>query len=161
DCPARRLTTLSGRCSPSRMQSCIGNRSLQRVTAVVEGLAGASRGWTMSDQVRTPPKRNGIIAGMVLADPDQAFPLKYEKPPYEEGVKSYAPLARCDHLVAIVQVLREGGENQLHSHKNMDGFWFVLSGRVRFYGEDDVVLAECGTHEGILIPRTVKYWFES
>ena len=30
-----------------------------------------------------------------------------------------------------------------------------------FYGEDDAVLGEFGKHEGVMIPRNVKYWFES
>ena len=42
-----------------------------------------------------------------------------------------------------------------------DGFWFVLGGLVRFYGEGDKVLAELGKHEGVLIPRGFPYWFEN
>lgn len=53
------------------------------------------------------------------------------------------------------------GKTNLHSHSSVDGFWMVLSGRVRFYGEDDVVLGEFGKHEGVMIPRNFKYWFES
>jgi mannose-6-phosphate isomerase-like protein (cupin superfamily) len=36
-----------------------------------------------------------------------------------------------------------------------------LSGHARFYGEGDVVLGDLGKHEGILLPRGTKYWFES
>ena len=36
----------------------------------------------------------------------------------------------------------------------------VLGGRVRFYGVDDVVLAELGPHEGIFLPGGSRYWFE-
>jgi mannose-6-phosphate isomerase-like protein (cupin superfamily) len=57
--------------------------------------------------------------------------------------------------------VREGGENNLHSHRGMDGFWMVLAGRVRFYGPGDVVIGEFGKYEGILIPRGEQYWFES
>ena len=58
-------------------------------------------------------------------------------------------------------VLKEGGENSLHSHPNMDGFWLVLEGRVKFYTEGDKVVAELGKNEGIMVPRDYKYWFES
>ena len=60
-----------------------------------------------------------------------------------------------------VQVLKEGGDNNLHSHTGMDGFWMVLTGKVRFYGPGDEVLGEFGQHEGIVMPRNAQYWFES
>jgi hypothetical protein len=43
----------------------------------------------------------------------------------------------------------------------MDGFLFVLSGKVKFYGPGDVVIGEFAKHEGILIPAGAQYWFES
>jgi mannose-6-phosphate isomerase-like protein (cupin superfamily) len=64
-------------------------------------------------------------------------------------------------MFAMVQVLAEGGENNLHSHATLDGFWFVLKGRVRFYSDFTTVAAELGPLEGILVPRGAKYWFES
>jgi mannose-6-phosphate isomerase-like protein (cupin superfamily) len=36
----------------------------------------------------------------------------------------------------------------------------VLRGRARFYGVDDVLLAELGPNEGIFIPGGARYWFE-
>jgi len=60
-----------------------------------------------------------------------------------------------------VHVLRRGGEENLHSHKSVDGFWMVLSGKVAFYGEDGVRFGEFGPHEGIMMPRNNAYWFES
>ena len=86
--------------------------------------------------------------------------FKYERPPLDRG-KVVLRLARSDIMRANMQVLQEGGENNLHAHPNSDGFWLVLGGRVRFYGEGDVLLAELGKHEGILMPRGFKYWFES
>ncbi|NDG45361.1 MAG: hypothetical protein EBY36_11835 [Gammaproteobacteria bacterium] len=77
------------------------------------------------------------------------------------GGKAIVQLAGSDIIRGRVQVVREGGENNLHSHRGMDGFWMVLSGRVRFYGPGDVVIGEFGKHEGILIPRGEQYWFES
>jgi len=75
--------------------------------------------------------------------------------------KDITRLARTDRMIANVQVMKEGGENNLHSHAHLDGFWMVLSGRARFYGEGDALLADLGPKEGILVPRNFKYWFES
>ncbi|SRR5579884_3651111 len=86
--------------------------------------------------------------------------FKYERPPLDRG-KVVLRLARSDIMRANMQVLQEGGENNLHAHPNSDGFWLVLGGRVRFYGEGDVLIAELGQHEGLLMPRGYKYWFES
>ena len=87
--------------------------------------------------------------------------FKYEKPSDMPGGKAIVQLAGSDIIRGRVQVVREGGENNLHSHRGMDGFWMVLAGRVRFYGSGDVIIGEFGKHEGILIPRGEQYWFES
>ena len=90
--------------------------------------------------------------------------FKYAKPELPEGPyegKVITRLARTDRMMANVQVLKTGGENNLHSHRHLDGFWMVLGGRVRFYGDNDEVIAELGPREGILVPRNFKYWFES
>src|SRR4051812_20779272 len=65
--------------------------------------------------------------------------------------KVLVPLVRSDNMIAMVQFLNEGGENNLHSHTGMDGFWFVLSGRVRFYGEGNEVFGEFGAREGVYV----------
>lgn len=70
-------------------------------------------------------------------------------------------MAQSDIIRGRVQIVREGGENNLHSHKGMDGFWMVLRGRVKFYGRGDELIAELSQHEGILLPRGTEYWFES
>jgi mannose-6-phosphate isomerase-like protein (cupin superfamily) len=64
-------------------------------------------------------------------------------------------------LFATIQVVKEGGETNLHAHPHLDGVWFVMSGRARFYSDEHTLAAELGPHEGILIPRGAKYWFES
>jgi mannose-6-phosphate isomerase-like protein (cupin superfamily) len=87
--------------------------------------------------------------------------FKYEKPEDMPGQKAIVQLAGSDLIRGRVQVVREGGENNLHSHRGMDGFWMVLSGTVRFYGPGDELIGEFGKHEGILIPRGEQYWFES
>lgn len=87
--------------------------------------------------------------------------FRYRRPAQIQKKRGIAPLARSDILFSAIQVIREGGENSLHSHTAMDGFWFVLSGRARFYGAANRLIAELGRHEGMLIPRNVQYWFES
>lgn len=86
--------------------------------------------------------------------------FKYTTPPMKKP-KTIVRLCRSDLLYSSVQVLKEGGENNLHAHNAQNGFFFVLSGKVKFYGEDDKVIAELGRHEGIHIPRGFYYWFES
>ncbi|MDX1482914.1 MAG: hypothetical protein R3229_00415 [Alphaproteobacteria bacterium] len=88
----------------------------------------------------------------------QAF--RYRKPEKFASGKASVRLCDSDVLKALVQVVQDGGENNLHYHKNNDGFWLVLGGRARFYGPGDVELGEFGPHEGILIPRGARYWFE-
>jgi mannose-6-phosphate isomerase-like protein (cupin superfamily) len=90
-----------------------------------------------------------------------AKPIKYERPVLGGKPKAVKMLARTDRAFFAVQVVGEGGENNLHSHAHVDGFWFVLSGRVKFYTTDDELLGECGPLEGMLIPREFPYWFES
>ena len=87
--------------------------------------------------------------------------FSYKSPPDEGGRKVVVRLGATDVVHAHVQVVSHGGENNLHSHPKTDGIWFVLAGRCRFYGENDIVLGEFGVHEGITIGRGTKYWFES
>lgn len=88
----------------------------------------------------------------------QAF--RYDTPATEKP-KTIVWLAKTDRLFATVQVITSGGETNLHSHSHLDGFWYVLKGRARFYSDVNTVHAELGPSEGVLIPRGVKYWFES
>jgi mannose-6-phosphate isomerase-like protein (cupin superfamily) len=88
--------------------------------------------------------------------------FKYQRPDSLEKPKTFVWLCRTDRMVCDVQVVKkDGGETNLHSHSHLDGFWFVLSGRARFYGDGDALLGDLGPHEGILLPRGSKYWFES
>ena len=87
--------------------------------------------------------------------------FSYKKPDNLRRGKGIVQLAQSDIIRGRVQIVREGGENNLHSHRGMDGFWMVLAGRVKFYGPGDVLIGEFGKHEGILIPRGAEYWFES
>jgi mannose-6-phosphate isomerase-like protein (cupin superfamily) len=101
-------------------------------------------------------------AGGVAAERDLAYQtFSYTKPDNLRRGKGIVQLAKSDIIRGRVQIVTEGGENNLHSHNGMDGFWMVLAGRVKFYGPGDVVIGEFGKHEGILIPRGAQYWFES
>jgi mannose-6-phosphate isomerase-like protein (cupin superfamily) len=86
--------------------------------------------------------------------------VRYKKPNVTK-LKGIVPICRSDIMFSSVQIVREGGENNLHSHAGMDGLWFVLKGRVRFYGAGDELIGEFGQHEGVFIPRGAAYWFES
>jgi mannose-6-phosphate isomerase-like protein (cupin superfamily) len=91
--------------------------------------------------------------------------FKYTKPETEKN-KTFIKLAWTNRIFANVQILKRGGENDMHSHQSLDGFWMVLKGRARFYGKDDSehgekIIAELGPMEGILIPRNFFYWFEA
>ncbi|MBI3062214.1 MAG: cupin domain-containing protein [Deltaproteobacteria bacterium] len=86
--------------------------------------------------------------------------FKYERPEFE-GVKKSMLICSSDILRGHIQVVKNGGENNLHTHTGEDAFWLVLSGAVKFYGEGDRLIGSLKKHEGILIPRGFKYWFES
>ena len=78
-----------------------------------------------------------------------------------DGRKAHIKLAGTDNCRASVQILRNGGDNNLHYHPNMDLIYMVLRGRIRFYGPEGKLLGECGELEGILLPENSRYWFES
>ena len=75
--------------------------------------------------------------------------------------KIHVRLAGTNTVRAQIQVLKEGGENNLHYHPHMDLIYMPVKGRVRFYGMEDKLLGEFGPHEGILLPANSRYWFES
>jgi len=85
---------------------------------------------------------------------------KPEEDPSDTLPKKIIRLQRSEHLLVAVQVVKEGGENNLHYHTNSDGAWMVLKGRVRFYGVGDELLGEFGPNESIVIPGGARYWFE-
>jgi mannose-6-phosphate isomerase-like protein (cupin superfamily) len=85
----------------------------------------------------------------------------YRTPTDLRKTKSVVRLCRSDIIYGSVQVLKSGGENNLHAHAAQDGMWMVLRGRARFYGMDDALLAEVGPLQGVHIPRGFYYWFEN
>lgn len=95
-----------------------------------------------------------------MSDAPQMQAFRYDTPATEKP-KTIVWLAKTDRLFATVQVITSGGETNLHSHSHLDGFWYVLKGRARFYSDQSTVHSELGPSEGVLIPRGVRYWFES
>ena len=93
-----------------------------------------------------------------MASAAQVF--KYRRPEFE-GVKKSMLMCTSDLMRVHAQVVKTGGENNLHTHTGEDAFWLVLSGAMKFYGEGDKLIAELKKHEGIMVPRGFKYWFES
>ena len=75
-------------------------------------------------------------------------------------VKQIANLVRSDLVRLNVQIVKEGGENNLHYHSGGDNCWMVLKGRARFYGVADKLIGDLGPHDGILLPGGARYWFE-
>ena len=86
--------------------------------------------------------------------------FSYTKPAPKRPRKDWMDLGESDLLQALVQVVKDGGENNLHYHVNSDTCWFVLKGRVRYYGVGNKLIGEFGPNEGILIPGGARYWFE-
>jgi mannose-6-phosphate isomerase-like protein (cupin superfamily) len=87
--------------------------------------------------------------------------FRYDRPELGGRSKRIVVLGRTDISIGCVQVVADGGENNLHSHATLDGYWFVLAGRARFYTTGDELIADVGRHEGVLVPRGYPYWFES
>jgi len=97
-----------------------------------------------------------------MAEELQAKIIRYNRPELTpEKPKAIISLCKSDVMWAMVQFVTKGGENYLHTHKAEDGFYLVLTGRVRFKGEGDIVLGEFGALEGIFMPRGFKYSLES
>jgi mannose-6-phosphate isomerase-like protein (cupin superfamily) len=86
--------------------------------------------------------------------------FRYGKPDSDgRRPKDLAWLVRRPLLHVLVQVVREGGENNLHYHTRSETSWIVLSGRAVFTGVEDKILAELGPMEGIHIPGGARYRF--
>jgi mannose-6-phosphate isomerase-like protein (cupin superfamily) len=84
----------------------------------------------------------------------------YVTPPSSGNPKDFAQVVKSGMLRVNVQIVHEGGENNLHYHLNSESAWMVLRGRARFYGVGDALLADLGPHETIFLPGGSRYWFE-
>lgn len=86
--------------------------------------------------------------------------VSYQKPTLS-GPRGMTMLAFSDILSVIVQTMAPGARQGLHTHGSYDGFYFVLSGRARFYGRGNELFAEIGPNEGVFVPRGTPYAFEA
>ncbi|MDH3240922.1 MAG: cupin domain-containing protein [Alphaproteobacteria bacterium] len=86
--------------------------------------------------------------------------FSYAKPDKVGSGKAIVRLGKGGRVRGLVQLVRDGGENNLHYHTDSDSLWYVLKGRVRFYGAGDKVLGEFGPNQGIITPSYFRYWFE-
>ena len=87
---------------------------------------------------------------------------RYAKPAAKIEHKGHFGLARGELIRGSVQVLKPNkGANNLHYHTNVETFWWVITGRCRFYGPEDKLLGDFGPGEGIITPRYSRYWFEN
>jgi quercetin dioxygenase-like cupin family protein len=85
----------------------------------------------------------------------------FERPPQEleAGRKFLCKLVGTDSSRVSIQVLNQGGENNLHYHPNVDLTYMVLKGKVAFYGPGDALIGEYGPLEGLNLPENSRYWF--
>ncbi|MDX1483095.1 MAG: cupin domain-containing protein [Alphaproteobacteria bacterium] len=106
-------------------------------------------------------ERDGLTEQDHLDAEAKVVKFSYKKPEDFDRPKISVRLGQTDVVRAQVQVIHQGGENNLHYHTKVDGMFTVLSGRIRFYGPGDEVIAECGPMEGVIIPRNARYWFDN
>ncbi len=91
----------------------------------------------------------------------RAHTFSYKTPSNLGRVKELINMARTPNVRVQVQVVSEGGENNLHYHTNSDGVWMVLKGECKFYGPGDVLMGELKPNDGIVLPGGTRYWFET
>ena len=90
----------------------------------------------------------------------ETFAYDPEVPDRRKRGKSYFDLMKSDAVKVEVQIVGDGGANRMHSHPYIDGTWYVLRGRGRFYGADDEPI-EVGVDEGVFVPHGTRYRFEA
>ena len=66
-----------------------------------------------------------------------------------------------ERVISTIQIMQKGQGNSMHMHRDQDGYWFVLAGRVRFHGVGEEILAELSVNDGFYVPHNTRYWFES
>jgi mannose-6-phosphate isomerase-like protein (cupin superfamily) len=86
----------------------------------------------------------------------------YSRPEGFGTGKAVVNLGSSGLLKGAVHVVKNGaGDNNLHIHTGMDGFYMVLKGECTFYGPEDEVLGVFGINQGITMPHGNAYWFSS
>ncbi len=87
--------------------------------------------------------------------------FSYRAPDALGRVKEMVNMVRTPNVQVQVQVVSEGGENNLHYHTNSDGVWMVLKGAAKFYGPGDEIIGDLKEMDGIVLPGGTRYWFET
>jgi prepilin-type processing-associated H-X9-DG protein len=91
---------------------------------------------------------------------DEAVIFTMKNLPLLERGTTYDSLATAENLWASIKVYASGGENALHSHGGEDHLFIVLQGKANFTFADGRT-SLVGQHEGVMIPKNVKYKFEA
>jgi mannose-6-phosphate isomerase-like protein (cupin superfamily) len=90
----------------------------------------------------------------------ETFRFEPAAPRRKKPAKAYFDLLKTDAVKVELQIVEEGGENRMHSHPYLDGIWYVLRGRARFYDVNDQPV-EVGADEGVHVPHGTRYWYET
>jgi len=86
-----------------------------------------------------------------------SFAHNPDQPEKRKG-KAYVKLVNSDVVMAEMQIVSEGGENNMHSHPATDGFWWVVRGR-RVLRRERRADGRRRRRRSV-VPRGVPYWFE-
>lgn len=113
-------------------------------------MADSNPGTDNINDLERPAERQKGMRKFAYVRPDES----------DKASKVHVPIANSDIIYCAVQYVTNEGKTNLHSHTGMDGLWFVLSGKVRFYNEAGLV-GEFGRNEGVFVPRGTPYWFEN
>jgi len=99
-------------------------------------------------------------AGATGTQPRKPQIFDYRRPDRFGTGKAIVNLGTSGLLRGTVQVVKQGaGDNNLHIHTGMDGFYMVLRGEVTFYGPDDRPIGVFGDGQGLTMPHGNAYWF--
>lgn len=91
---------------------------------------------------------------------DNAVVFSMRNLPLLEQGTTYDPLSTAENLWLSMKVYASGGENALHSHGGEDHAFIVMQGKATFtFGDGRTQVV--GVHEGVMIPKDVKYKFEA
>ena len=89
---------------------------------------------------------------------DDAVIFSMRNLPLLEQGTTYDPLATAENLWMSMKVYASGGENALHSHGGEDHAFIIMQGKATFtFGDGRTQVV--GVHEGVMIPKDVKYKF--
>ena len=75
-----------------------------------------------------------------------------DKQPEKRKGKAYVKLCASDIMMAEMQILTEGGENNMHSHPATDGLWWVNSWSGAGSTTSTTKRPRSAAEEGILVP---------